>query len=75
MVCRTFTASFSKVSPFKLSLKHGALPRKLEERMFEPFSQRRRLIEMLNRIAIHSNNLDDKSDFISFKILQIITKC
>lgn len=30
---------------------------------------------MLNRAVTHSNNLDDKSDFRSFKRLQVITKC
>lgn len=42
--------------------------------MFEPFfTERKVLIEIQNRVAIHSNNLGDKSDFRSFKILQL--KC
>lgn len=43
--------------------------------MFEPLSQRGKLIETHNRIVTHSNNLDGKSEFRFFKILQIITKC
>lgn len=42
--------------------------------MFEPFfTERKVLIGMQNRVAIHSNNLGDKSDFRSFKIL--LLKC